>query len=729
MDVKNKIQFQNYLKLFYSKRWLILSFSFFGLLLSLLYLNFTRSEYVSSSTLIIDKNESGAVISDPLFSSSFETELQNHIEHLRSYKISKLVLEYIEENKNNYLFSFEFFGENEHKFSDEGSKVRWLMNRFTVERQNRFADVIKLGFRAYRPEEAAAIINIYQDVYIKESFNFVETELVSLKKYLIDKIYEKEKLLLTAEDEANSFKQRENINILSEQTKEAINTIANINAKKAQYQIELEGALESKRAVEAQITSNSEKLKNSNIDINTNYFSRLVEEISSKKALKLKMDARLENLGLSKETFQTTFKQLTDEITALEEQLEEQTKLKSSGNSFESSYKLAEELQSKYLELDIKIKSLQKSLSAIDDYLKDNEINNLNLPDKELQLTRLMRDVAKHEKIAEMLAYKLEETEIRLSSRKNYVKILDRALVNSKPIHPQKAIILAGGLASSLFMIVGIVFLIEYLDNTVKTEEEIEYFNLNRLGLIPNITTLFENGKSQNNNMESRLVTHLNPHSMVAEAYKSLRTNLSFQMKKDPNKKSFLISSCGPQEGKSTTASNVAISFANQGKKVILVDTDLRKPVIHSIFGLEKQNGFVEILMNELTLDQVYKQTQIDNLYIITSGYIPPNPSELLSLDRVSEIVGLLKEEFDVVIFDTPPIIAVTDAAILSEKIDSVILVIRANVTDRDMISEAVSKLTKYNDNLIGSILNDFNFERHYGYRYQYYSYYNQDSQ
>jgi capsular exopolysaccharide synthesis family protein len=735
LDLQTKVQVQNYLKLFYSKRWFILITVALGIGLAILYLSLTKNEFKSTSTILIEKNTNGSSPIDFMATQGFQTTLDNHIEHLRSYKISKLALNKIEEDQSNYPFKFEIFNIGDNKaFETIESKVSWLRSRLEVGVLNRKADIITITFKAHHPDEAAALSNIFQQVYIDENLGYVESELTTLKNYLIEKIYEKEKQLLDAEDRLNNFKQKENINLLSEQTKEQIARVTNIQSKKEQYQIELQAALEAKKTIEQQIRRNKDFLKNSNVQINTNFAEKLSEEIANKKATKLKMEAQLENSGFSRATFSDRLKQVDREITSLEEQLQEQMKLKSQESSAESAIELFNELQKKYLNIDIEIKSKQKSIEQIDEYLSSVKLEESNLPDKELQLIRYQRQVDIYRKIYLMLTEKLEETEIRISSKRNNAKIIDKALVDVKPVHPRKSLLFVGSFIGSFVLSIGILFLIEYLDNTVKTEDEIDRYGIARLGLIPKIgidgisNKLKENGSKFKGEIgtqiESRLVSHIDPKSMVAESYRSLRTNLTFHLKKTEKSNSFLITSCGPQEGKSTTISNIAISFSQQGKRVVIVDADLRKPVLHSVFALNKENGLSDVLVGEKKVSDVIKSTLIDNLYLITSGTIPPNPAEMLSHEELDNLIAYLKKNFDVVLFDTPPVIAVTDAAIIAEKVDFSILVIRANVTDRDMISEAVKRVGLHNQNLIGTVMNDFDFERHYGYKYQYYNYY-----
>src|SRR5690606_33804742 len=171
------------------------------------------------------------------------------------------------------------------------------------------------------------------------------------------------------------------------------------------------------------------------------------------------------------------------------------------------------------------------------------------------------------------------------------------------------------------------------------------------------------------------------PKSPVSEQYRSIRTNLQFASIDHPIT-SLVITSSGPSEGKSLTAANVATTFAQQGKKVLLVDADMRKPTVHYTFRIENTKGLSNYLIGENKLEDITQETQVENLYVITCGPIPPNPSEMLSSKRMQQFVEEGKELFDLVIFDTPPVLAVTDPAIMSKYCDGVLLVIRSKATE-----------------------------------------------
>jgi tyrosine-protein kinase Etk/Wzc len=281
---------------------------------------------------------------------------------------------------------------------------------------------------------------------------------------------------------------------------------------------------------------------------------------------------------------------------------------------------------------------------------------------------------------------------------------------------------------------IGLVFLLEYFDNTVKTSEELESMGFNLLSSIPQIQMdkyeqrledkLEKLGPIEGKKIEARLITHLDPKSPVAEAYRTLRTNLQFS-KVDRQLKTILITSSGPKEGKSTTAANLSIAMAQVGNKVILVDADLRRPVIHSIFGMNKEDGVTNFLMNSDNFENFIKPTFHENLFILTSGTLPPNPSELLASQKMENLLSKLNDKYDTVILDSPPVIAVTDAAVLSTKVDGTILVVSSGQTNKEALTKAYSLLTSVNTKLLGVLLNGVDVEGLYGsYDYYYYHHY-----
>lgn len=221
------------------------------------------------------------------------------------------------------------------------------------------------------------------------------------------------------------------------------------------------------------------------------------------------------------------------------------------------------------------------------------------------------------------------------------------------------------------------------------------------------------------------LVTHADPKSPVAEAYRILRTNIEFSST-DRKIKVILVTSSGPAEGKSTTAANMAIAMAEANRRVLLIDCDLRKPAIHRMFGLVNIKGLTNILVEGLEYSDITNVTEVENLEVITSGPKPPNPAELLGSQRMKELLDKVREDYDVVIIDTPPVLPVTDAAVLSQYVDGVVLVAGYGLTTFEAAAQAKASLQKVNAKILGVVLNGVPTDRRGGYYYYYYYYYDE---
>lgn len=206
---------------------------------------------------------------------------------------------------------------------------------------------------------------------------------------------------------------------------------------------------------------------------------------------------------------------------------------------------------------------------------------------------------------------------------------------------------------------------------------------------------------------QTRVVSHLAPSSIVAEAFRIIRTNLKFSTPAGSVLKSLLITSAGPGEGKSTTIANLGTIMAQSGANVIIVDGDLRKGEQHILFNLGNGMGFSDLLTRDLDIKRVIKDTKVPNLRVITSGLLPANPAELLESSKTRKVISQLSEIVDVVLVDSPPELIVTDAKLISSVVDGVILVIRSSVTKTDAILKTKKHLEKASARIIGTILND----------------------
>ncbi|WP_325052449.1 CpsD/CapB family tyrosine-protein kinase [Macrococcoides canis] len=219
---------------------------------------------------------------------------------------------------------------------------------------------------------------------------------------------------------------------------------------------------------------------------------------------------------------------------------------------------------------------------------------------------------------------------------------------------------------------------------------------------------------------QRKLITHLYPKSTVSEQYRMIRSNIMFSGV-DKEIKKLVVTSAAPSAGKSTTAANIAVAYAQAGKNVLLIDGDFRKPTVQYTFETKNVFGLSNLITDQININQAVQNTQVENLSIMTSGPIPPNPSELLASKRFKELLSNLEEYFDMIIIDTPPVLAVTDAVIMSTLVDGTILVTNVEINNRHHLLKAKEVLQKSNANILGIVLNNVEKSSEDDYYYEYY--------
>jgi capsular exopolysaccharide synthesis family protein len=303
--------------------------------------------------------------------------------------------------------------------------------------------------------------------------------------------------------------------------------------------------------------------------------------------------------------------------------------------------------------------------------------------------------------------------------------VVDPAPLPTRPQgrQPLRYVLLA--MVGALGLGVALAFLLEYIDYTIKTPEELDgLYGMATLGVIGWFKG--ENGRKDGGN---HLVALSDPRSPITEAFRALRTNIQFASPGNPVR-SLLVTSAGPSEGKTSVAANLAVIVAQGGKRVILVDTDLRRPRIHRLFEMKNSPGFTDLLIDEGDGVEGYiKATDVENLEVVTSGPLPRNPAELLGSERAARVMELLGRRADVVIYDSPPAATVTDAVVMASRVDAVVQVVQAGGPRRDVVLRAKALLEKVGARLLGPVLNQVNLSDLGYYTYYYYHGYDQEEQ
>ena len=360
---------------------------------------------------------------------------------------------------------------------------------------------------------------------------------------------------------------------------------------------------------------------------------------------------------------------------------------------------------------------------------------------KEIEFHRLDRTRSENEKLYSILLERMKEADLSRMMKANNIRVVDVAVEPVVPIRPRLLLNLGLGTAFGLLLGVGLALLREQLDSSVKTPDDVEQkLGVTFLGLLPEIGEEEESESGTKRRRQGRrkrrqeapantdgsplaFVVHTRPLSGIAEAARSIRTNLLF-MNPDRPYRRLLISSAGPSEGKTTVACSIAIALAQGGQRVCIVDCDLRRPRLHRVFGRVGEAGVTNVLVGDATVSEVAKPTRVDNLWSIPAGPAPPNPADVLHSERFRKFIDELSERFDRVVIDSPPVAAVTDAAILSTLVDGTVFVVRAFQTSKQLATQGLRTFRDVDAPLVGVVLNAVNLNQHeYNYYYHYYYY------
>ncbi len=352
----------------------------------------------------------------------------------------------------------------------------------------------------------------------------------------------------------------------------------------------------------------------------------------------------------------------------------------------------------------------------------------LNL--KELEYRRIDRTRAQNEKLYTVLLEQMKEADLARMMNVNNVRMVDPPQEPGAPIRPSVPTNVGAGALIGFLIAFSFVILRERLDNSVNSPDEIEKdLRATFLGLLPSAASQGEKRtarrvrRADSGEFPPELIVHADPLSGIAEAARTIRTNLLF-MSPDHPFRVIVVTSAAPAEGKTTVACSIAIALAQGGQKVCILDCDLRRPRLHRIFDRRGDAGLTNVLVGDATLEEVAEETDVPNLYCLPSGPLPPSPADLFHSEKFKNLLNDLAERFDRVIIDSPPLAVVTDSAIIAKLADGAVFVVRSAKTSIAMAKQGLRALTDVDAPLIGCVLNAVDFRKGSGYYYhQYYSY------
>jgi tyrosine-protein kinase Etk/Wzc len=533
--------------------------------------------------------------------------------------------------------------------------------------------------------------------------------------------------LSQSEDLERAYKESRGVSSLDEEASHMVNQSAQMHALYNQTETELNAELRRMDFLKRELETTRGSLVEDVSNITSPIIETLQREIADKQA---RLAALTSNPGPGTDV---TVNALENEVETIKGKLvEEVRKIAGAGGSIEP-LKTSQDLYDNLLNSQVEVKALTAKAEALREVLANIDYDLDQLPEKTLVLARLTRDRKLNEELYVLLNEKYEETRISEAAKSAGVEIVDSAKPPEFPVKPRKKLNILFGMLLGLALGAGVTMLIDLLDDSLKTPEELERLGLTPLGTIPivNIEEIRKRLKRRGRELtpadeariESKMITRFSPKSPISEAYRSLRTNIQFADIDNP-KRVILMSSSATKEGKSTTCVNLAITFAQMGSRVLLVDSDLRRPTLHNFFGVDKMYGLTNLLIGSLGFNEVVKRTEVENLDLITAGDIPPNPAEMVASERMKHFLEEARQRYDVVLLDSPPVVAVTDAAILTTRADATILVVSSGMTGRGELKRAINLINGVGSKVLGVVMNGLDIKKMYGSYYYYFHYY-----
>lgn len=681
--------------------------------------------YESTTSLKITK-PSGSILEAPMIPEfqDFGSDrfIANEIEILKSYSIRERVVNALIDSFKTIksVDSFKVLIDkdklkenNKFPIVDKDELIKNFEKLVSIE-QKRGLDIVEIKAESPSPFEAALISNVYANEYKKLNLEINREQLTQIRKFLEQQRTEKLEELRNSENLMSMFQNKEGIIAIDEQAKALIEQLSTFEAQRNGAQIELTMAEKNLNQYKEELRKQDSKLADYLESFASEEYMKTLQKSIAE--LEIKKDLALNDPTLSKN--KTLINEYDQKLNDLKKKLNEKINVYKSG-IFASSPEEIKPLSQKVIEEEVKAQSLKASIDEQNKIIKNYESRFNKLPKTTIELARLERERSAIEKLYLIVEEKYQEATINEQSQPGNVLIVDPGIRPNESAKPNRKLIVLIGLILGGGIGLGFVFLRDYMDNTIKTPEDIEKQNINLLAWLPQIDELLVGNKN-----EVEFIVKRKPDAIPSEAFRTLRTRIQFSKVGTNALKTLMITSPSPGEGKTTVSLNLAGSFALNGMKTLLFDADLRKPRVHNAMGANRIPGFVDYFFEQVSYEEIVRKSDMENLYYITTGTIPPNPSEILGSKQMQSFIDKLKKEFDIIIFDTAPIIAVSDSEILATYVDATLLVISANKTEKELVKRSVDVLSKDKNNFIGLVLNNFVYRNGYGSYYKYYYYY-----
>jgi tyrosine-protein kinase Etk/Wzc len=695
------------------------------LIVAIIYATRAIDIYKSTAAIKISRPQGGSVLTSPLLPEFQEWGndrfIANEIEIMRSFTAREMVAVTLidsffrDKNKSRY-FVLKDKNESDDESGDNIKSAEDLaatLSDVSID-QKRGLDIIEISALSPSSFEATLIANVYAQQYKNLNLEQNRNQLTLVTNFLDEQRKEKYDELNAAEETLRDFQEKGGLIALDERASTLISVLAQFEAQKSATQVDLMASNKVLENLRKELQAQNPRMADYLTSLTSQkYITAIQEEIAKLEVNKQVALTRKD--GLTEQS--PVILEYDRKIIELRKELDKELEVLKAG-IFASSPEEVKELTQKIIAEEVRNQSLQTSIKELQNIVEGYEARFMKLPKNAIELARLKRNSEALEKLYLMIEQRYQEALINEQSQPGNVLIIDEARTPIRPSKPNRMLIVIIGLLLGAGLAVGYVFVRNYFDDTVKSPDDIESRKINVLAWIPH----FES--SMTGDPSVQFIVDKLPDSIPSEAFRALRTRIQFSRINTESLKTILITSSAPQEGKTTIAVNLAGSFAHSKKKILLIDCDLRKPSVHKLFDKDKVPGLIDYLIGNAKLDEILNKSEISNLHYITSGTIPPNPAEMLDSQEMRTFLKKLRDQFDLIILDSPPIIAVTDSEILTSMVDGTVLVVSSENTEIEMMERSVELIRRENTQFLGTVLNNFSYKAGYGSYYKYYYYY-----
>ncbi len=591
-------------------------------------------------------------------------------------------------------------------------------------------DFIEISAESTSPREAAHLANLMVEAYRRRNLDAARENVTTARTYLEEQLGIKKDSLTRIENDLRAFQQSEGFVSLDHETQGIIGQISSLEAQREQAKIQLEAAMRVQSEIQKQLKTIEPTLAKRLTEGADPILRQLLEE-------KIDLDLKIQSAEFNRKNVlkkrpdleQYSEKDLNDmkkRYDIVLNKIDQTTeRIMASGDVTGAPLDYARELRQKIISQEIEIESQRATLTGLDKVITENSRKFESIPSQTIEFARLERRRQSYDKLTALLDQKYQEAMINEQTTLGSVDVVDKASISKNPVRPNRPLNMLIGVLVALALGLGVAIGLRYLDNTVRSPEDVEKLGLPVLSFIPTF------GSNEDHSRADTLITLSAPQSPPSEAYRTLRTSLENSLTVNGKSLVIIVTSPAPKEGKSTAIANLAVSAANSGRRVLLIDADLRRPVQHSIFELEREPGLSNCLAGEAQVNAAIKKTKVPGLHVATCGHIPSHPAELLGSNRMERFLQLTRQYYDLILLDTPPVIAMADTLVVSRYSDGVVLVVSADSTKIMGLQKAQELLYSNNAKVAGVVVNRFNADKiyysYYRYYYQNYYYYSDD--